>query len=94
MKYYLMILSIGGIMMTSCSPGFVGEEPTYNEVVRPQRPGNNHVWVDGDWTYKRRSHTYVRRNGYWMEPRTNKTFVPGHWQSSSRGHSWSPNRWR
>ena len=92
-KYMKMFFFIGslaamGLFLNSCMEGYVTTEPTYVEYSRPQRPSELHIWVDGDWVYNRTTHVYVQKNGYWQQPRQNRTYVSGHWQSSPRGHYW------
>jgi hypothetical protein len=96
MKMFFFISSMAGIglFLNSCMEGYVATQPTYVEYSRPQRPSELHVWVDGDWAYNRSTRVYVQKNGYWQQPRQNRTYVSGHWQSSPRGHYWVSGRYQ
>lgn len=83
-----------GLFFNACTAGYVATRPSHVEFSRPQRPSDLHIWVDGNWVYRRQTNAYVQKNGYWKQPRQNNTYVAGHWQSTSRGHHWVPGRWQ
>jgi hypothetical protein len=94
-----LILLTGIVVMTtvfsSCfEAGYVSEEPTYIEVARPMQPSSTHIWIDGDWLWRRQSRTYERRDGHWEAPRQGRTFTQGHWQSNGKGHHWISGQWQ
>jgi hypothetical protein len=82
-----------GLLVNGCATGYVASEPAYVEYNRPAQPSTHHVWVNGDYAYNHRNHVYVQRNGYWHKPYNNSTYVPGHWQSTPRGHYWVNGKW-
>lgn len=90
---FLSILAVSSILYTSCSKGYVATQPTQIEVVRPVRPSTNHIWINGNWMWMRRSHNYQWRNGYWAAPYRNKGYNQGYWKSGPRGHHWVKGRW-
>lgn len=92
--FYSVCLAVIGISFSGCMAGYVASEPVYVEYDRPQRPGDLYVWIDGDWDWNSRSHSYVRRAGYWQQPRQGRTYESGHWQSTSKGKSWSRGHWQ
>lgn len=91
---YLASLAGMGLFLNSCVAGYVATEPTYMEVTRPPRPSDNHVWINGDWSWNRQTRVYVQKDGYWDKPNQGRTFVSGHWQTSSRGYAWAPGHWQ
>ena len=94
-KLICITLLLGiAIFFNACSPGYVSEEPTYREFVRPARPGDNYIWRDNEWVYRRRTNVYVQRDGQWVTPNRGRTYVQGHWSKNRRGHYWVPGRWR
>jgi hypothetical protein len=96
LKKFLYVSSLVGIGLftNSCIAGYVDTEPTYVETVRPERPSNVHVWIDGDWIYSRQTHAYARQQGHWDKPVQGKVYVSGSWQVSSRGRYWTPGHWQ
>jgi len=96
-KKLIFITSLGGLafIVQSCVPAYVEIEPTTTvEFVRPARPSNVHIWIEGGWVYSSRSHSYVQRNGHWDRPRQGRTYVPGNWESTPRGHKWKQGQWQ
>lgn len=91
---YLTSLVGLGLFVNSCSLGYVATEPVYVESVRPPRPSNLHIWIDGDYVYNRQSRAYVRNAGYWERPSQNRTYVTGRWQSNQHGKYWEKGRWQ
>jgi hypothetical protein len=90
---YLASLAGMGLFLHSCMAGYVATEPTYMEVSRPPRPSDNHVWINGDWSWNRQTRVYVQKDGYWDRPDQGRTLVSGHWQTTSRGHAWVPSHY-
>ena len=78
-----------GLFFTGCEGAYVTSEPAYAESVRPARPSETHIWIDGDWQFNRRSHSYTHSNGYWEKPRPGRSHVSGHWNTTPRGHTWT-----
>ena len=83
-----------GLLFKSCIGGYIATEPVYVQSPRPPQPSNLHIWIDGDWTWSRQTHTYVQRNGYWEKPRPNRTYVAGYWQTSPKGRYWKSGHWQ
>ena len=83
-----------GLFLNNCASGHIATEPSYVEYSRPQRPSELHVWIDDDWAFNRRTHSYVQRNGYWERPRQGRTYVSGQWQTTPKGKYWSKGRWQ
>ena len=51
--------------------------PAPRVVVRPPAPSPTHVWVEGNWIWRR--HAY--------------RWSPGRWQAARHGHRWEQARW-
>jgi len=65
----------------------------HGRVVRPERPSERHVWVDGEWVPQ--GHTYVERPGYWAEPpHPGGVWVAGRWTHRPGGYVWVGGHWR
>lgn len=96
LKNFIYIAGLAGIglLANSCSLGYVSTEPVYVESVRPARPSNLHVWIDGDWVYNRQRHAYVHSSGYWERPSENRIYVSGRWQNGPRGQYWEKGHWK
>ncbi len=96
LKKFIYIMGFIGIALlaNSCVLGYVATEPVYVESVRPSRPSNLSIWIDGDWVYNRQSHLYSRNAGYWEMPSQNRTYVSGRWQSGPQGKYWERGRWQ
>lgn len=93
MKYYILILVLG-INFTACRPAYVSVRPDNFIVERPIRPSVDHIWVDGNWVYDRRSHAYSKNDGYWEKPNRSKKYTQGQWKSTKKGEYWVQGRWR
>jgi hypothetical protein len=92
---YLTSMAGMALIFNSCMVGYVATEPVYVvEVSRPPRPGNQYIWVDGDWSWNRQSHSYVQRNGYWRRSGQGQQYVAGHWQASPQGNRWAKGYWQ
>jgi hypothetical protein len=91
---YLTSLVGMGLFVNSCSLGYVSTEPVYVENVRPARPSNMHIWIDGDWVYNRQTNAYARNAGYWEMQRQNRSYVSGQWQNGTRGKYWQRGHWQ
>jgi len=57
-------------------------EPEY---LRPPRPSQRHVWVEGEWIWI--NNRYMYQTGYWAVPEPDRIFVKGHWAQ------WPNNEW-
>lgn len=92
----IFIASLAGIglFFNACSTGYVTTEPAYIEYSRPVQPSSMHIWIDGDWTYRSQSHSYVQGNGHWSRPVQGSTYVKGSWQTTSKGHQYSKGYWK
>ena len=82
-----------GIFLNSCAPGYMATQSSYVEQSRPERPSDLHVWIDGDWILDRQTNAYVQQNGYWSEPKQNRIYVSGQWQTTPKGKYWSKGHW-
>ncbi|HZY24409.1 MAG TPA: hypothetical protein VFE71_01175 [Bacteroidales bacterium] len=90
-----MVLLVGiAIIFNSCVGGYVATEPSYVEYDRPQNPGGNRIWIEGDWGWNNQTHVYVQRAGYWDQPRHGQSYVNGSWRTSARGKSWTKGHWQ
>lgn len=63
------------------------------KVVKPKRPGKNHIWVDGHWVWNPRSKNYVWKRGHWVPKRKKHRYVAGHWEKVPGGWKWLPGTW-
>ena len=96
LKRFIYVSSLVGmgLFFNSCIGGYIATEPSYVETVRPERPSNLHVWIDGDWIYNRQTRAYSHNEGSWQQPRPGRVFVSGHWQTTAKGRRWAPGKWR
>lgn len=90
MKKLLFLIVFGGFALLSnaCSSGYVDQEPIYIEVVRPPRPSNNFIWIEGGWVWNSRERAYRHRDGYWSKQNYRRTQTKGYWKRSPRGYHW------
>lgn len=93
MKNYFLIFVLG-LIFNACRPAYVSIRPTHTNIERPMSPSINHVWVDGNWVYNRRTHTYSKDNGYWAKSNRGKEYTQGRWKSTQKGDYWVPGRWK
>lgn len=93
MKNYFLIFVLG-LIFNACRPAYVSVRPTHTNIERPMSPSINHVWVDGNWVYNRRTHTYSKDNGYWAKSNRGKKYTQGRWKSTQKGDYWVPGRWK
>ncbi len=61
-------------------------------VVKPAKPGKNHVWIGGRWVVS--GGKYVWTKGKWSRKKPGKNWVPGHWKKVQAGWKWIPGHWR
>jgi hypothetical protein len=96
MKKLILLISFVGVafVYNACSPGYVAEQPIYVESIRPPQPTINHIWINDNWVYNRRTNQYMRNNGNWIVPNRGRTYQQGQWKYNGRGHYWVPGRWR
>lgn len=93
MKNYILIFVLG-LIFNACRPAYVSQRPTYTQNERPMRPSVNHIWIDGNWVYSRRTHAYSRFNGHWAKPNRGRKYTQGQWKSTSKGEHWVHGRWK
>jgi hypothetical protein len=97
MKKLIFLSLLAGILISlnSCkTTGYVASEPDYVEFVRPARPSELHIWIDGEWQYSRSQQAYIQKKGYWKKPNEGRIFVKGQWIETSRGRTWVPGHWQ
>ncbi len=96
MKKLILLTSLMGVLfiLNACGPAYVSVRPSHMDVARPIRPSSSHIWIDGNWVYSRREHSYSRINGYWSKPNRGRTYRPGQWKTSRKGDHWVQGRWR
>jgi hypothetical protein len=94
MKKFIFIIVLGAFtfLFNSCSAGYVDQEPVYIEVVRPPRPSNNFIWIEGGWIWSNRDRAYRQRDGYWARPNHRHPYTKGYWKKSPRGYHWVEGR--
>ncbi|WP_212590483.1 YXWGXW repeat-containing protein [Williamwhitmania taraxaci] len=92
----IAIASLGviGLLTSSCAPAYVETVPSETVYVRPIRPNDQYIWIDGNWVWNNRTGRYVQRNGYWDRPRYNHTYTQGYWRATPRGHQWQQGHWQ
>ena len=81
------------LFMSNCTTGYVKDRPYHQDGIRPVSPGYNYVWLEGNWKYNRRNHSYTRQNGAWSKPRYNKNYRNGEWRTTEKGNYWVSGRW-
>ncbi len=96
MKKLIFLISLIALttLFNACKPAYVSVRPTYIETIRPFRPSNDHIWVDGNWVWNKNARIYNHNNGYWIKPNRGCTYAPGQWKTSRRGDHWVSGRWR
>ena len=71
----------------------VRRQPPVRVEVVAVAPGPRHVWVPGQWAWRRGAYFWVP--GRWVVPaRGYRAWVPGHWARDRRGWYWVEGRWR
>jgi hypothetical protein len=97
MKKLIFLSLLAGVLiaLNSCTAtGYVASEPLYVEHVRPARPSELHIWIDGEWQYNRSQQAYIQKKGYWKKPSAGRSFIKGQWIETSRGRTWVPGHWQ
>jgi hypothetical protein len=94
MKKIIVLLSLISIAscLNSCNAGYVADEPTYIETIRPIRPGSNYIWIEGDWRWNNHTRSYKHQNGRWETPKRGRNYNQGHWNKSTQGFKWEKGR--
>jgi WXXGXW repeat (2 copies) len=82
------------LLMTSCRTNYVKVRPVYAEESRPESPDYNYVWLNDNWVYNKRKHSYIKQNGYWAKPKNNRNYQQGYWKSNKNGSHWVAGRWK
>jgi hypothetical protein len=91
---YIVLITLAGFTFNSCAVRYVDSEPYYeSHYERPPRPGESHIWIEGDWLWQRDSHQYVHEPGHWETPREGREYQEGHWESSPKGKYWVKGYW-
>jgi len=91
---YLIIFTGACLTFNSCVAGYVAMEPSYNEVYeRPISPGVGFIWIEGDWHWNYRTHSYIHEQGYWARSKPGRSYEAGHWGNEPRGKYWVRGRW-
>ncbi len=91
---FLSSLSVMALFSEGCMPAYISIVPEYSEPVRPLRPSDDHIWIDGDWVWSRQTRSYTRRTGSWEVPHHGRTYTKGSWEKTPRGSHWVQGRWR
>lgn len=81
------------IIVESCEPSEITvgtrlQQPYYT---RPISPGQDYVWIDGDWGV--RHHHYYWMEGRWERPGTH-IWISGSWESRPSGWYWRRGHWQ
>ena len=63
-------------------------------VLKTKRPSTNHIWIDGQWKWNKKSNRYVWVNGKWSKPKHGYVWVAGSWKNLSNGFVWKEGYWR
>lgn len=95
MKKLIGIISVSSMMLiyTGCANSYVGTNPDYGVVVKPQRPDSLHFWIEGDWVHDKKTDTNMHTDGYWSLPVEGRTFQTGYWKTNRKGTRWVVGRW-
>ena len=62
-------------------------------VVKPAKPGPNHIWKDEHWQWNPKKKEYVWIEGHWIKRKKGKNWIPGHWKKVPAGCKWIPGHW-
>lgn len=85
--------------LTACSsPQLVTDPPPPERVeVRPPRPGPDHFWQSGHWSWDGSRRLWFWTSGGWERERPGWIWVAGHWRpveaDGGRAWEWVPERW-
>ncbi len=90
MKKSIFLIALISLLslFNACSAGYVSTQPVYVEQVRPNRPSQNHTWIEARWTWNSGTHGYIHHQGYWKHNKKNHNYSPGYWNNSPRGYKW------
>jgi hypothetical protein len=96
MNRKLLIIALAAILTgaAACSVegGWVDSQPADVTYVRPAAPGEDYIWIDGDWVWSGGAYTW--HQGHWERPRTGRVWAGGHWENGAHGYRWHRGHWR
>ena len=83
------------LLGTAAIAQVVAEKPIAPRTIvqKPPRPSNDHVWIDGEWTWNDKTSTYEWERGGWTKAEAGKTYKPGYWRKVEDGWEYVPGRW-
>ncbi|HQO32539.1 MAG TPA: hypothetical protein PKX72_03320 [Chitinophagales bacterium] len=96
-KFIFTLLLFAFAIVTHARPGvFVKVRPAAPKVVvvKPKSPGNQYVWVSGDWIWHPKKQQYIWVDGKWLLPPKAAVWVDGHWKATSGGWYWVSGHWK
>lgn len=62
--------------------------------VKPVKPGNKYIWIEGHWKWNKKRNKYVWMDGYWTKKKNGKVYISGHWSKKNKGWSYVPGHWK
>jgi hypothetical protein len=94
-RLIIVFLTLSGLF--SCASGnvvVVRKAPPAQRmiVVKPHKPHNAAIWVDGHWIWKKDRYVWV--DGYWVKARRGYVYIPGRWVKRKNGWIWIEGHWR
>jgi hypothetical protein len=93
----LFAVMLGGMSLlfgTGCTVqgGFVTDRPADVIYARPVAPGDDYIWIDGDWIWE--GGTYRWHEGHWDHRRAGRAWHRGNWESHGGGWRWHRGYWK
>ena len=85
------VLIASMILFTACSGEYVVSRPADVNYVRPDPPGPEYIWIDGDWIWE--GGVYHWHEGHWDKRVPNREWRAGHWKEHKGGWRWNKGRW-
>lgn len=66
--------------------------PRKPDILAPERPSKNHIWVPGEWA--REDDAWAWQEGRWREPpEKDASWLAGHWRFEADRWHWMPSHW-
>ena len=97
MKKTLIVLILTVILFSGCARKTVYIKiapPERKTEIRIERPGINHIWVEGHWRWNRNKDTYKWIPGHWIKKKSGKIWIHGGWERTRRGWMWIESYWK
>ena len=93
-RLLLLVMFVFSISFSASAQIYVKIRPVIPVVVRTERPGPEHVWVNEEWEPNNGAYRYS--GGHWeAPPHPGYRYREGHWKHNGRrGDKWVRGNWR